>query len=85
MPEEPKFEFSPDLVRMRLPIPVVAEALVWMSVVSNIQLALRHPKNVGPSVPMVREFAHAIVGKLLEEKVLTQAEAQVVFEELFYT
>jgi hypothetical protein len=38
----------------RLEIPVVAPAYLWMAVLGNMQLALRHPSNTGESAAIAR-------------------------------
>jgi hypothetical protein len=47
--------------------------------ICDLQLALRHPANVGASAPIVRDFAKQLLLKLVVEGVLTQDEADVAF------
>ena len=42
---------------LRMSIPVIAPALVWIGVIGNLQVALAHPQNVRPSRGMVQDFA----------------------------
>ena len=61
------------------PIPVIADGIMWLAVVGNLQIALRHPANVGASSRMVVDFAKQLLLKLIEEGVLTDEEARVGF------
>lgn len=63
MPEKP-------LLRLE----VHAEALTWMTVLGCVHLALRHPAYDGPSSDIAREFADALVHKLLDEGVFSAEE-----------
>jgi hypothetical protein len=45
---------------LRVPIPVIAPSLVWIGVIGNLQVALRHPQNVGPPRGMVQDFARQL-------------------------
>lgn len=76
MPQIPDEKFN-------LAIPVIAPAIVWMGVIGNLQLALRHPKNVGPSRELMRELGRALIGKLEDEQVLTRDQAQEAFMDFF--
>ena len=55
-------KLSPEVpgTMLRVPIPVIAPSLVWIGVIGNLQVALRHPQNVGPSRGMVQDFARQL-------------------------
>lgn len=55
-------------------IPVQTEALVWLAVLANIDLALRHPKNDGASARVCEHFADELRKKLLGEGILSKEE-----------
>lgn len=63
-------------------IPVHAQAVVWLAVVADIQLALRHPLNTGASAPIVRDFARQVLAKLLAEEVITPEQATTAFGDI---
>lgn len=69
--------------KLALIIPVHAEAISWMAVIGNVVLALRHPKNVGPSRQVARDFCRALVTKLQEEGVFTEEIAREYYMDLF--
>ena len=60
---------------LQLEITVVAPAFAWMMVLGNMQLALRHPENTGPSAEMARQFGDQLLEKLIAEGVFTADEA----------
>ena len=64
-----------------LSIPVVAPALARIGVSGNLQVALRHPQNTGPSREMVQDFARKLLDKLAFEKVFTVEQAARAFED----
>jgi hypothetical protein len=55
-------------------ITVIAPAYVWMTVLGNMQLALRHPENTGESAEIARQFGDALLEKLIAEGVFTVEE-----------
>jgi hypothetical protein len=55
----------------RVPIPVIVPALVWIGVIGNLQVALRHPQNVGPSRGMVQDLPANFSRNSFLEKVFT--------------
>jgi hypothetical protein len=57
-----------------LKITVEAEAYVWMTLLGNVQLALRHPENQGESANIARQFGDALLEKLIAEGVFTVEE-----------
>jgi hypothetical protein len=57
-----------------LKITVEAEAYVWMTLLGNMQLALRHPENQGESANIARQFGDALLEKLIAESVFTVEE-----------
>jgi hypothetical protein len=57
-----------------LKITVEAEAYVWMTLLGNMQLALRHPENQGESANIARQFGDALLEKLIAERVFTVEE-----------
>jgi len=52
-----------------LKIPIVADAKMWMVVLANVRLALRHPGNTGLLSDMGYQFATQLEEKLVEEGV----------------
>lgn len=48
-------------------LPVEATYFQWFTVLGNIELSLRHPKNIGPSSPVIREFAKQLAERLIDE------------------
>jgi hypothetical protein len=67
--------------KLLLKIPVIAEALTWMTVLGSIQLALRHPENQGPSAKIARQFARQLADKLLEEGILSTEEIALMLRD----
>ena len=59
---------------IRKVIPIHAEAVVWLAVLSQIDLALRHPQNDGPSSRVAERFSDQLRDKLLEEELLSKEE-----------
>lgn len=59
----------PDETKARVMIPVVAEAMVWMVVLANVRLALRHPANHGDLGDYAQQFADRLEQALLDEGV----------------
>jgi hypothetical protein len=55
--------------KLNLQLPVITTPLVWLAIVGNLQLALRHPNNTGASSSHVKQFA---------AQVLRQFAAQVL-------
>lgn len=56
-----------------------ATLITWVAVHGNLQLALRHPSNIGASRPMVEEFVRElgrflVTHGLLSDAVLEEAE-----------
>lgn len=50
---------------------VTAELIQWVAVHGNLQLALRHPMNVGPSRAIVESFIEDLGAWLVEQGMLT--------------
>ena len=59
----------PDETKARVMIPVVAEAMVWMVVLANVRLALRHPDNHGDLGDYAQVFADRLEQALVDEGV----------------
>ncbi len=74
---------EPSIEKCKLEILVIADALVWITVIGNIQLALKHPENDGPSASLMREFCERLIRKLLAEGVFTPEYAARVFEDFY--
>ena len=72
----------PSEEKLRMQIHVIAPAIVWIGVIGNINLGLRHPQNTGPSRKMVENFARELIGKLLTEKVFTEEQARRALRDL---
>lgn len=43
-----------------MPIPIIALSLAWIGVIENLQVALRHPQDVGPPRGMAQDFARQL-------------------------
>ena len=67
--------------KLRMNIPVIAPALLWVGVIGNLQLSLRHPRNNGPSRQMIEDFARDLLTKLADEKVFTQEQGARAFQD----
>lgn len=66
-------------------IPIHAEAAVWLAVLSQIDLALRHPQNNGPTARVAERFSDQLRDKLLEEEMLSKDEyAASLREQIMY-
>ena len=52
---------------LRVPIPVIAPSLVWIGVIGNLKLALRHPQDNGPPRTTLQDFARQLLANLIEE------------------
>ena len=59
-------------------IPVVAEGVVWLAVLANVQLGLRHPDNTGPSSKIALEFVQQLLPKLRDEGILSNDELATI-------
>lgn len=57
--------------RMAIEITVVADGITWLTVLGNMDLAMRHPGNSGVSAKIAKAFAEALRGKLIETGVVT--------------
>jgi hypothetical protein len=71
----------PDEAHRRKMIPIVAEGWVWMAILGNVQLGLRHPENRGPSARVAKRFCDAVLEKLKEENILTADEAAKIYRD----
>jgi hypothetical protein len=69
IPEEAKMPEN-----LTIKIPVIVEGIVWLGILGEIKLALRHPHNLGPSAELSRKFADQLRNKLHEEGVLSDDE-----------
>ncbi len=64
--------------KLNVQLPVITTPLVWLAIVGNLQLALRHPANTGTSSSHVRDFArqvlkHLQVECLIPEELISRA------------
>ncbi len=50
---------------------VETDLLTWMAVQGMLELALRHPQNIGPSRARVEIFSSALLERLHTEGILT--------------
>jgi hypothetical protein len=67
---------------LQLKITVVAPALVWMTVLGNMQLALRHPSNSGElSADIARQFGNRLFETLIAEGVFTAEEGAAIWRD----
>lgn len=55
--------------------------MVWLAVLSQIDLALRHPQNNGAAARVAERFGDQLRDKLLEEEVLTKEEYAATLRE----
>jgi hypothetical protein len=78
-----KNEALPDIPTEKLTLPIVvdAQAIVWLTVIGHIQLALRHPKNRGESAHYAKTFAAQVLFELERKGVLTREMRNRVFED----
>jgi hypothetical protein len=53
--------------KLNLQLPVITTPLVWLAIVGNLQLALRHPNNTGASTSHVKQFAAQVLRHLQVE------------------
>jgi hypothetical protein len=67
--------------KLDLRISVIGEAIVWMTVLGCVQLALRHPEYNGPSSVIARKFSTQLADKLLEEGVLSSEEMALMLRD----
>lgn len=66
-------------------IPVNATAVIWLAVLSQIDLALRHPQNNGAAARVAERFGDQLRDKLLEEGMLSKEEyAQSLREQILF-
>jgi hypothetical protein len=66
---------------MRALFCVETSGLTWLAVLGNISLAVRHPNNNGPSSVLVRDFATKLLAMLINEGVISQADAALVYRD----
>jgi len=59
------------------PHSVEVNGLMWIAIHGNLQLALRHPHNTGPSRTLVLAFVLELGDRLVEWGVLTAEELQL--------
>jgi hypothetical protein len=59
---------------LRQDLTVIASGITWMAVHGNLCLALRHPKNTGPSRQLIDDFLLQLGGYLVDAGVLTAEE-----------
>jgi len=55
---------------------VTTNLLTWLAIHGNLCLALRHPKNSGPTRQYIIKFVKELGQKLVEWKVITPQELQ---------
>jgi hypothetical protein len=58
-----------------------AEGIIWMAILANIQLGLRHPQNNGPSARVAHDACMQILEKLKTEGILTADEAAQIYRD----
>jgi hypothetical protein len=63
---------SPAALKRRFPIE--ADCMVWLSVLSQIDLAVRHPENNGAAARVAEQFSDQLRDRLYLEGVLSQEE-----------
>jgi hypothetical protein len=57
---------------LRQKLTIEAEPAVWLAVLGQIDLALRHPKNDGAAARVAERFGDALRDKLLVENVISK-------------
>jgi hypothetical protein len=62
-------------------VTITAEGIVWVTILGNIQLALRHPKNKGASADVARQAAAQLVEALKQAGVLTHDEVAKIYRD----
>lgn len=62
-------------------IAVFADGVVWMAVAGNVQLALRHPENNGPSSRLARQFVDHLLGRLRDMGVISGDEFAAIMRD----
>jgi hypothetical protein len=62
-------------------VTITAEGIVWVCILGNIQLALRHPKNKGASAVLARQAAAQLVEALNRSEILTDDEAAQIYRD----
>lgn len=65
---------SRDHTTLNKVIPINGSAVVWLAVLGQVDLALRHPRNVGPAARVAEVFADQLRDKLFTEGVLSREE-----------
>jgi len=64
----------PNLERSKQIFTFSGHGIAWMAVHGNLQLALRHPRNTGPSREIMLEFVERLGMALVDWGILSEAE-----------
>jgi hypothetical protein len=74
MGDDPGREKMRDKETLGRVIPIHASAAVWLAVLSQVDLAARHPLNIGAAAIVAETFADQLREKLLAETVLSKED-----------
>jgi hypothetical protein len=70
-------EVMPNVERCKQIFTFAGHGLAWMAVHGNLQLALRHPRNTGPSREIMVEFVERLGVALVDWGILSEAELEL--------
>ena len=71
----------PSNEKLKQMVTITAEGVVWITILGNIQLALRHPQNNGPSARLARQAAGQLMDALVRSGILTSDEAAQIYRD----
>jgi hypothetical protein len=60
--------------KAKIPCQIEADLFTWMTVHGNLQLALRHPENVGPSRAVMENFVQSLEEILVRGGIIDQED-----------
>jgi len=63
-----------DLSTLRRRFSIEADCMVWLAILGQVDLALRHPKNEGPMARVAERFSDDLRDRLKVEGVLSNEE-----------
>jgi len=63
-----------DLLTLRKRFPIEADCMVWLAILGQVDLALRHPKNDGPMALIAERFSDELRDRLKIEGALSNEE-----------
>lgn len=68
---------------LELPVVIQAKAIVWLMIIGNLQLALRHPMNKGISASTAKKFGQELLRKLRADNLITEECALAAFQDFY--